>query len=41
MNRMDNLSPKLKKKLSKCTIIRHERTKIDIIRQKNDIQTKK
>lgn len=41
MNRTDNPSPKLKKKLSKCTIIRHEGTKIDIIRQKTIIQTKK
>ena len=41
MNRTDNPPPKLKKKLSKCTIIRHERTKIDIIRQKNHHSDKK
>lgn len=41
MNRTDNPSPKLKKKLSKCTKILLERTKIDIIRQKIIIQTKK
>lgn len=41
MNRTDNPSPKLKKKLSKCTKILLERTKIDIIRLKNHHSDKK
>jgi len=41
MNRTDNPSPKLKKKLSKCTKILLERTKIDIIRPKNHHSDKK
>ena len=41
MNRTDNSSTKRKKKLSECTKILLERIKIDIIRQKIIIQTKK